>query len=177
VLARRRALPPEERRAAGAVIIERLVAELRGRGATSVAAYVPVGTEPGGPHLPDLLRAAGLEVVLPVLAPDADLDWATYTGELADGPRGLREPCGPRLGPAAVAAVSAVVVPAVAVDRRGVRLGRGGGSYDRALALLGPGVTGTALLYDGELVDALPEEPHDRRVGTVITPAGVHPVG
>ena len=177
MLARRRAMPVAERRAADAAIVERLVTELLGRGLTAVAAYVPVGTEPGGPELPALLRAAGLDVVLPVLAPDADLDWAAYTGELADGPRGLLEPPGPRLGPAAVGVVGAVVVPAVAVDRRGVRLGRGGGSYDRALARLGPVRTATALLYDGELVDVLPAEPHDRTVAAVITPAGRYPLG
>jgi 5-formyltetrahydrofolate cyclo-ligase len=177
MLARRRAMPVAERRAADAAIVERLVTELLGRGLTAVAAYVPVGTEPGGPELPALLRAAGLDVVLPVLAPDADLDWAAYTGELADGPRGLLEPPGPRLGPAAVGVVGAVVVPAVAVDRRGVRLGRGGGSYDRALARLGPVGTATALLYDGELVDVLPAEPHDRTVAAVITPAGRYPLG
>jgi 5-formyltetrahydrofolate cyclo-ligase len=112
-------------------------------------------------------------VLLPVLQPDGALDWARYTGELTDGPRGLREPTGPRLGQAAVAGADAVVVPAVAVDRRGVRLGRGGGSYDRALARVAPGVSVTALLYDGELVDLLPAEPHDRHVGAVVTPGGV----
>jgi 5-formyltetrahydrofolate cyclo-ligase len=78
----------------------------------------------------------------------------------------LLEPSGPRLGPAAVADAHLVVVPALAVDRTGTRLGRGGGSYDRALARVrAPSV---ALLYAGELVDALPAEPHDRRVSGVL---------
>jgi 5-formyltetrahydrofolate cyclo-ligase len=116
-------------------------------------------------------------VLLPVLEADGDLDWAVYDGELVPGPRGLRQPSGPTQGRAAVTRAGAVLVPAVAVDRRGVRLGRGGGSYDRALIRLGPGVTATALLYDGELVDVLPEEAHDRRVGVVVTPSAVHPLG
>jgi 5-formyltetrahydrofolate cyclo-ligase len=176
VLARRRAVPAADRAAGDAALLTHLLADLARRGATTVAAYVPVGTEPGGPGLPDALRDAGLDVLLPVLEPDGGLDWARYTGELAGGPRGLREPAGPRLGQAAVAGADAVVVPAVAVDRSGVRLGRGGGSYDRALAHLAPDVPTTALLYDGELVDAVPAEPHDRRVGAVVTPAGVHPL-
>ena len=196
VLARRRAVPAAERAAADAALLGHLLTQLTEptepterpdpagsgsgpetlpgrRGVSTVAAYVPVGAEPGGPGLPDALRAAGFIVLLPVLQPDGALDWARYTGELTDGPRGLREPTGPRLGQAAVAGADAVVVPAVAVDRRGVRLGRGGGSYDRALARVAPGVSVTALLYDGELVDLLPAEPHDRHVGAVVTPGGV----
>jgi 5-formyltetrahydrofolate cyclo-ligase len=141
-----------------------------------VAAYVPVGTEPGGRGLPDALRAAGYAVLLPVLEPDGDLDWALHTGALVPGPHGLLQPAGPRRGRDAIRAAAAVVVPAVAVDRRGVRLGRGGGSYDRALARILPSTPVLALLYDGEFRDALPAEPHDRRVGTVVSPGGVHQV-
>jgi 5-formyltetrahydrofolate cyclo-ligase len=51
-----------------------------------------------------------------------------------------------------------------------VRLGRGGGSYDRALSRIRPNALVVALLYDGELVETLPAEPHDRRVTAVILP-------
>jgi 5-formyltetrahydrofolate cyclo-ligase len=178
-LALRRALPTDVRAAADAAILTRVVAELRG--CSVVAAYVPVGTEPGstepgGTDLPEALRRGGLEVLLPVLEPDGDLDWAVYDGRLERAARGLRQSPGPRQGRDAVARADAVIVPAVAVDRQGVRLGRGGGSYDRALARLTPGVTGTVLLYDGELVDVLPSEAHDRAVGTVITPTTVYRV-
>jgi 5-formyltetrahydrofolate cyclo-ligase len=143
-----------------------------------LAAYAPLSGEPGGPDLPDALAAAvaphGGRVLLPVLLPDLDLDWAAYAGpaSLATAGRGLREPTGPRLGPAAVAAAALVVVPAVAVDRAGRRLGRGGGSYDRALARVRPEAVTLALLFDGELVDAVPHQPHDQNVRAVITPAG-----
>lgn len=63
-------------------------------------------------------------------------------------------------------------MPAVAVDRTGLRLGRGGGSYDRALARVGPAILTVALLYDGELVSRLPAEPHDQRVRAAVTPSG-----
>jgi 5-formyltetrahydrofolate cyclo-ligase len=63
-----------------------------------------------------------------------------------------------------------VVVPAVAVDARGNRLGRGGGSYDRALTRVPAQTLVVALLHDGEVVEELPDEPHDRRVDAVITP-------
>ncbi|MEU4570547.1 5-formyltetrahydrofolate cyclo-ligase [Micromonospora sp. NPDC023956] len=176
LLARRRTLGVAERaRAATAVggTLVDLVRRLRPRRATG---YVPVGSEPGG-DLPEVLRAAlppGAELLLPVLRDDLDLDWAGYSGPeaLVAAGRGMREPAGPRLGRAAVAGAELVVVPALAVDRRGIRLGRGGGSYDRALARVPAGAWTVALLHDGEFVDRLPAEPHDRPVRAVITPAG-----
>ncbi len=118
-------------------------------------------------------RSDLVDALLPVLCPDLDLDWAEYTGALVPGRFGLREPAGPRLGPAAIGSASLVIVPAVAVDRRGVRLGRGGGSYDRALARVPAGTMIVAALYDGELVTALPADEHDVRVTAVATPAGL----
>ena len=107
-------------------------------------------------------------MLLPLLLPDGDLDWAAYDGRLEPGPRGLLQPPGPALGIAAVADCALLVVPALAVDRSGTRLGRGGGSYDRALAR----ATGLAVaaLHRGELVDRLPCEPHDRPVHAVVMP-------
>jgi 5-formyltetrahydrofolate cyclo-ligase len=61
------------------------------------------------------------------------------------------------------------VVPALAVDRTGLRMGRGGGSYDRVLARADRAYS-VALLHDGELLEKVPAEPHDRRVRAVITP-------
>lgn len=174
LLARRAAHDAGTRTAAAALVRCHLLAGLNERGVGQVAAHAPFGAEPGGAELPAVLRQAGLRVLLPVLLPDRDLDWAEYAGpeSLVAGPRGLREPAGPRCGVAAVARVDAVVVPAVAVDVRGVRLGRGGGSYDRALARVPAGVPVVALLHDGELVAAVPAEPHDRSVTAVVTPSG-----
>jgi 5-formyltetrahydrofolate cyclo-ligase len=143
------------------------------RGLPTVAAYVPLPGEPGGPELPDTLAAVCGRLLLPVLLPDLDLDWAGYAGTLVPAARGLREPPGPRLGPGAIADADLVIVPALAVDRRGVRLGRGGGSYDRALARVDPGTRVVAVVFDGELLDEVPEQPHDRRVDVVVTPAGM----
>lgn len=129
-----------------------------------VAAYASVGTEPDT----SALLAALDEVLLPVLLPDGDLDWAVHHGTLVAGPRGLLEPTGRRLGRDAVADCAVVVVPALAVDRSGVRLGRGGGSYDRVLGR----TTGyvVAALHVGELVATLPAEPHDRPVHAAVLP-------
>ena len=66
-----------------------------------------------------------------------------------------------------------VLTPGLAVDRTGMRLGRGGGSYDRALGRVPVGTVVCALLYDGELLDAVPSAAHDRRVTAAVTPTGV----
>src|SRR5215468_2726143 len=140
--------------------------------AGTIAAYYSAGTEPGTHSLIFALWKRGSYVILPVLLPDGDLDWASYEGpdSLAPGPRGMLQPTEPVRGPATVARADVVLVPALAVDARGQRLGRGGGSYDRALARVGGQVPTIALLYDGELLDRVPAEPHDRPVRAVARP-------
>ena len=122
---------------------------------------------PAPAPLLDALRAAGKRVLLPVLLPDLDLDWAAYAGPARRWrPRGcgLLEPVGPRLGVDAVATADVVLVPGLAVSADGDRLGRGGGSYDRALARVPVGTFTCVLLYDDEVGVDVPVEPHDRPV-------------
>lgn len=145
--------------------------------ARRVAAYVSVGREPGTGPLLEEFAARGVDVLLPVLQPDGDLDWAPYTGarHLVSATRGLLEPTAEPVGPGAVASVDAVLVPGLAVDRRGTRLGRGGGSYDRALARAGGRVFTCVMLHDGEVLDLpLPRDPHDVPVAAAATPSGLH---
>jgi 5-formyltetrahydrofolate cyclo-ligase len=144
----------------------------------TVAAYVSIGSEPGTGLLLDTLRAAGVRVLLPVLLPDNDLDWAEHRGQsaLQRTSRGLFEPAGPRLGQEAVTAAQTVLLPGLAVDTRGIRLGRGGGSYDRVLDRIsraGTRPTLVVVLYTHEVVDAVPAEAHDGTVDAALTPAGV----
>ncbi|MEV7778885.1 5-formyltetrahydrofolate cyclo-ligase [Kitasatospora sp. NPDC088351] len=177
LLSERRALSPRAREAAADALAGH-AGELAGPGAT-VAAYVSVGAEPGTRPLLDALRARGVRVLLPVLLADNDLDWAEYEGAeaLAPAGRGLVEPVGARLGPEAVTGASLVLLPGLAVDRRGLRLGRGGGSYDRVLARLGRAGARpllAVLLYEHELLERVPAEPHDLPVDVALTPAGPH---
>lgn len=165
--------------ARSAELLARSALELAELGeARTVAAYVSVGREPGTRALLDVLRERGVRVLLPVLLPDNDLDWAPYEGaeRLAKAGRGLLEPVGERLGPEAVCAADTVLLPGLAVDARGMRLGRGGGSYDRVLARLaraGAHPALVVLLYANEVVARVPEEPHDHPVHAVVTPEGV----
>ena len=143
--------------------------------AATIAAYVSVGNEPGTGPLLDALVATGRRVILPVVLPDLDLDWAVYDGQggLARARRGLLEPTGERLGVDAVATADVVLTPGLAVDRTGMRLGQGGGCYDRALGRVPVGTFTCTLLYADELLDAVPAATHDRPVTAVATPAGV----
>jgi 5-formyltetrahydrofolate cyclo-ligase len=156
---------------------ERLVARLTGvpelTSAETVCAYQAIGTEPAVDALLEQLTARGVRVLLPVLLPDGDLDWAERAGELVPGRLGLREPAGRRLGPAAVSQADCVLVPALAVSAGGARLGRGGGSYDRALARTSASVWTCALVYDHELDAEVPVEPHDRPVRAACAPSGL----
>lgn len=140
----------------------------------TVCAYLPFGTEPGTTALVDALAAGGARVLLPVIRSRTDpLDWAEYSGEADLVPsrfRGIREPGGKRLGTEAVGAAGLILVPALAVDHRGVRLGRGAGHYDRSLVFAAPGAALLAVVRDEELVERLPGEPHDVHMSGALTP-------
>ena len=180
MLAARSGRPEQERAEAGRLIRDALLSRPEIQMAGTIAAYYSVGAEPGTRGLVYALWKRGTYVLLPVLRADGDLDWASYEGpdSLVPGPRGLREPAEPPRGVDAVARADAVLVPALAVDRAGNRLGRGGGSFDRALARVGPLIPLIALLYDDELVDHVPAAPHDRPVRGVARPgSGVTLIG
>jgi 5-formyltetrahydrofolate cyclo-ligase len=142
---------------------------------TVVAAYVGVGAEP--PTLPLIvaLERLGVRVLLPVVLPGGGLDWsdAPVTTTVPTGRLGLREPPGPYLGPAAVREAGLILVPALAVDRAGHRLGRGAGYYDRALGGRSRTARLVAVVFDDELVDEVPVEPHDQPVDGALIPSGL----
>ena len=160
LLAARRGLSPEALTAARTAVAAAVLAGLT-VDEVVVAAYEPLRTEPGSTALLRALHDSGRRILVPVTLPDRDLDWAPWT------PAGAGSP----LGRDAIGTADVVLVPALAVGRHdGARLGRGGGSYDRAL----PRARGrlVALLHDGEWVDEVPAEAHDRPVQAAVTPSG-----
>ncbi len=174
LLAERAAVPAGVHLAEARVLAE-TVGSLPGVGdGRIVCCYVPFGSEPGSLGFLDALIAAGARVLLPVVPPTpGPLAWAGYAGSssLVSGRlRGLREPAGPHLPPTALADASLVLVPALAVDHAGVRLGRGAGYYDRSLSLAVPGTELVAVVRDSELVPRLPADTHDVRMTAVLTP-------
>ena len=144
------------------------------KGMDRVAAYVSVGHEPCTRLLLERLTERGIRVLLPVLGPHLSRSWAYYRGaaDLAErAPGRPPEPSGRVLPPEEVERVDALLIPALAVDRGGRRLGQGGGWYDRLLPLRADGVRVFAMVHDDELVAGpLPTEAHDEPVDAVITP-------
>jgi 5-formyltetrahydrofolate cyclo-ligase len=176
LLAARSARTPDGRREAGRLIRDALLSMPELQMAGTVAAYYSVGAEPDTRGLVYALWKRGTYVLLPLLRPDGDLDWASYEGpdSLIPGPRGLQEPQETPRGINTIARADVVLAPALAVDHAGNRLGRGGGSYDRALARVGALIPVIALLYDAELLSHLPAEPHDTPVRAAARPeAGI----
>jgi len=157
--ARRRALSSGQIVLARSSVRRAVLGQVRAAGWRRVAAYEPLPTEPGSVELLSSLGEDGVDVLVPLVLPDRDLDWVRW-GEHASP-----------LGVDAVAEVDALLVPALAVALDGTRLGRGGGSYDRALARVA-GRPVAALLFLGELVDELPADPWDRPVTAVAMPSG-----
>src|SRR5215472_15608532 len=115
ILAARRAMPADQRVAAGRQLRDAVLGLPELQMAGTVAAYMAIGTEPSTQGLIFALWKRGTYVLLPVLLPGGDLDWATYEGpdSLVPGPRGLLQPGGDRRGVAAVCSADLVVVPAL----------------------------------------------------------------
>lgn len=157
-LQRRREMSAEQIEAARAAVREAVLRQCAAAGWRSVAGFLPLRTEPGSRELLDTLVERGVRVIVPVTLPDRDLDWVQLPGDVP-------------LTLDAIAAVDAVLVPALAVAADGTRLGRGGGSYDRALARVPDGVVVAALLHDGEAVAHLPRDSWDRPVSAYVTPS------
>jgi 5-formyltetrahydrofolate cyclo-ligase len=157
-LQERRALTDEAIAAARAAVCAAVLREHDRAGWRSVAAYRPLRTEPGSLELLAELVRRGVRVLVPVTLPDRDLDWVVLPGDIATS---VEE----------ISTAEAVLVPALAVAADGTRLGRGGASYDRALARVGPEVPVAALLYDHEVLAHLPREDWDRPVTAYVTPA------
>ena len=172
LLTERAEMTESERSYAGRSLRDAVLSLPEAQMAGVVAAYISVGTEPDTRGLVYALWKRGTYVLLPLLLSDDDLDWASYEGpdSLTPGPRGLLQPTEPPRGPAAVTSADLVIVPALAVDRSGLRLGRGGGSYDRALSRVSGAIPTIALIYDGELLDEVPAGPRDQRVRMVARP-------
>jgi 5-formyltetrahydrofolate cyclo-ligase len=169
LLARRRALSPDDLEAARAAVSRHVLERVDGMLANQnpnqhtpwrrVFGYEPLITEPGSIRLLEGLADRGASILVPLTRPDNDLDW-------------IRWPESTTLGVTAVQSATALIVPALAVDQRGMRLGRGGGSYDRVLARVPDTVLVIALLHRGELFQRLPTEPWDRAVHAAVTPDG-----
>ncbi|MGK2870026.1 MAG: 5-formyltetrahydrofolate cyclo-ligase [Mycobacterium sp.] len=172
ILAARRALTGPERATETRSLQTQISTVTHGAG--TVCAYIPVGSEPGaapGDAVPILDTLTGVRILVPIARTGLPMHWAEYrAGELVGAPFGLREPPPPWLAPESIAEATVLLVPALAVDRDGVRLGRGAGFYDRVLPMADPQARLIAVVRDDEVVATLPAESHDVPMTHALTP-------
>ena len=143
-------------------------------GARSLTAYLSLPEEPDTRAFLRWTADQGLRVLLPVARDDGLLDWAPYDGEDEDADfLGMPTPTSELLGPIAINDVDLILVPAAAVDRTGMRMGWGRGYFDKTLGSMEKCPPVYAVIFDDELVDAVPQERHDQPVNGVVTPGGV----
>jgi 5-formyltetrahydrofolate cyclo-ligase len=158
VLRNLRKLAPEGDGRAGSLLLEELEKVQFGH-VNVIASYDSYGSEPSTQSLNSTLLSRGIQILLPKLLAENSLEW-------------IDSKSGENLGIAGISAAQVVVVPALSVDASGMRIGQGGGSYDRALKLNSGWKV--CLLHDGEIFEGnLPQEIHDQKVNAVVTPTKI----
>lgn len=169
--AARRAVTPELRTAAAYAIAERVLGLREISGATAVALYGASPEEADPSVLESALRERGIRVAYPRVADKATLEmhWIDVVDVLTFGAFGLTEPTA-EAPPASLGDISAIVVPAVAFDPAGNRLGFGGGYYDALLATRDGGPPAIGIAYDEQIFDHVPHDERDRPVDIIVTP-------
>jgi 5-formyltetrahydrofolate cyclo-ligase len=136
-------------------------------GAAKIACYLAFGNEPDTELFIDWAIENEIEVLLPISNTDGSLTWVRFEGETQIGIFGFQEPLGE---PDQLAGADLIFIPALAIDRRGQRLGKGKGYYDRALSSLEEVAPVIAVVFEDELLETVPTEDHDHPVDAVITP-------
>ncbi|MEG9227022.1 5-formyltetrahydrofolate cyclo-ligase [Aeromicrobium sp. Sec7.5] len=178
LLAARRRRSEPDLLAVGAALAAHVAGDPALHGARHLAAYLAMRGEPPTDALVADRLAAGATVLVPLSRDDGGLDWVVHdpASDVRRSTIGVPEPVGLPTLEAGLATTQLVLVPALAVDHQGHRLGRGAGYYDRALASLRDRARRPmtcAVVFADELVPAVPTEAHDVPVDLVLTEAGV----
>lgn len=139
-------------------------------GAKKVTCYLPFGNEPDTELFIDWALDNDIEILLPVAQEDGTLQWVNFDGDTKVGIFGFHEATGSAVMPSNI---DLAIIPALAVDTQGIRLGKGKGFYDRALLEFKPKPPIVAVVFDSEILPAVPAEPHDHPVDAAVTPAGI----
>jgi len=149
-------------------LTQQLAAIVSSTGVKTIASYVPLANEPDVTEF-NRLAAQSANLVLPRIIGDS-LEFAS--GEQVRGPLGIYEPTGEVVE---LASIGLMILPALAVDEMGNRLGKGKGFYDRVLGSF-KGLS-VAVVFESEVIEAVPSEPHDQRVAMIATPLRTLVVG
>lgn len=170
-----RQLGDEVRAAASRRLCDRLMSVGAVQRAHTIAVYRAVGHELDPAAAMAAMEARGIRTLLPRmidgrihLAPSGD------PGLLVAGHHGIPEPAS---GSVPLDEVDVVVLPGVAFDLDGGRLGRGGGHYDRLLAMLPADVVRIGLAHTGQMVTRVPRGEHDELLDILVTDRAVHHTG
>jgi 5-formyltetrahydrofolate cyclo-ligase len=171
---RRRTRPSHEVDTANAGFTAHLIQLATESHARTIAAYLSTSFEPDTRAFLNWAIASGLRVLLPIARADGLLDWSEGDGESeTEGITGTPEPIGPILGPIAINDADLIIVPASAVDTRGVRMGWGRGYFDRTLGSMEKCPPVYAVVWDDEILDEVPREVHDALVDGAVTPTRI----
>ena len=177
ILFRRDARPLEQRQRDDAARLAIMQTALSARMPDTVAAYLSARSEPATLQLVAWLAAHGVRVLLPVLSHPVGgrLErpaWAPYEGPdgLWIGACGILEPTGDPLPSEQLPEAELIIIPGLAANTQGDRLGRGGGWYDRALVHASQSAPIWVLLNSDEVLDIIPVQEWDRRVDVLVTP-------
>ena len=168
IRARKRDIPVDELREMSRLACERLLADKRLGDASTVMMYYPLGDEVDVAPVIEQLAESGKTVVLPQVTGEAEMVVRRYTGkaDLQEGAYGIMEPCGEIFSD--YETIDVAIIPGMAFDRRGNRLGRGKGYYDRFLPLLPTRVYKIGVCFPFQLLDFIPMEEHDKRVNLIV---------
>jgi 5-formyltetrahydrofolate cyclo-ligase len=129
-----------------------------------IGCYLSFGSEPETDSFIELAQAEGMEIACPRIDSDGHMVMAVLESETKASNLGFREPTGQVVDPQDL---ELIVIPALAIDYQGQRLGRGAGYFDRYLEQYkGPTV---GLVYDSEFLPEVPSETHDLPVSLVVT--------
>ncbi|KGM19061.1 hypothetical protein MA47_02220 [Corynebacterium auriscanis] len=170
-------MPAPERQSRDTAIQNNLREFLTQVDPSAVCAYSPMPGEPGGADLPEFIRRC-LPSEVPIFLPRVvsldgqKLEWAEYTGELSVSDWGIPEPVGPVVLDVFMKD-PLIILPALAIDCYGRRLGQGGGFYDTFFSHKPPRIVSCAVVDDTELIDHVPTEDHDLTVGYIISGTAV----
>lgn len=139
-----------------------------------VATYLSFGTEPSTTDFISSLLDDGIEVIVPKVLTDETLAWYKWDGVSATtSSLGMREPDESKLQAVSIQEAELLIIPALAVDRMGNRLGRGKGYFDRGLSVLSDSKV-YAVCFEDEVLESIPSEVHDQRVSGVVTEVAIH---
>jgi len=129
-----------------------------------IGCYLSFGSEPATDSFIQLAQAEGIVIACPRIDSDGQMVMAVLESETKPSKLGFREPTGQVVDPSDL---DLIIVPALAIDYQGLRLGRGAGYFDRYLeSYQGPSV---GLVYDAEFLPEVPSETHDLPVSLVVT--------